>query len=373
MEQTLYTVGLNMVRGIGSARTRLLLNRFGTAEAAWHSSDHDLRACGLPQPVVQNLIALRADVDLEQVKTRLERMSVSVLVWDSPSYPHLLRNIENSPPVLYVRGHIDPEAEWAIAIVGTRRASDYGRSVARRLSTDLAQNQVTVVSGLARGIDTAGHRAALDAGGQTIAVLGCGIDHVYPPENRSLAAQIAEQGALVTEYPLGTPPESSNFPPRNRIISGLTLGTIVVEAGKRSGALITAAYALDQGRDVFAVPGNIYNRGSKGTNQLIRDGAHPVTDVRDVLESLNLNMLSDHQAAREILPANELEGKLLQYVSAEPTHVDQISQESELPVATISSALALMELKGMVRQAGGMKYVLAREKAAEYDVQAVSS
>ncbi len=367
MHDTKYLVGLSTVRGIGSARTRTLLDHFGSAEIAWRASRRDLIEAGLPDSVAQNLCALRERLDLDNVMARLERMSVTVLTWDSPHYPRLLRQIAHLPPVLYVKGQLNTADEWAVAMVGTRRASGYGKEVARRLAADLANHGVIVVSGLARGIDTVAHRAVLEAGGHTVAVLGCGIDCVYPPENRGLAARIAGQGALVTEYALGTPPESSNFPPRNRIISGLSLGTIVVEAGERSGALITAAYALEQGREVFAVPGNIYNRGSRGTNRLIRDGAHPVADVQDVLECLNLTTIGDHRAARQALPANETEEHLLQYISAEPVHLDEIGRRSELPIATVSSTLAMMELKGMVRQVGGMKYVLAREEKATYE------
>lgn len=357
-----------MVRGIGPARARILLNHFGTAEAAWLADEGDLRSSGLPKGVIENVLRLRSGIDLDRVMEKLEKRAIAVRTWDDPNYPRLLRDVANPPPVIYMQGQLRNDVEWAVAIVGTRRASSYGKEAARRLSADLARNQITVVSGLAKGIDTVAHSATLEAGGYTIAVLGCGLDYVYPPENRALSARIVEQGALVSEYPLGTPPESGNFPPRNRIISGLSLGTVVVEAGKRSGALITASFALEQGREVFAVPGNIYNRGSKGTNRLIFEGAHPVADVRDILECLNLNMVEDHQIARKILPANETEERLLQYISAEPVHADELGRQSNLPSATITSTLTVMELKGLVRHVGGMKYVLARENRGTYQV-----
>ncbi|NOZ04759.1 MAG: DNA-protecting protein DprA [Chloroflexi bacterium] len=361
-------VGLNMVRGIGPARMRTLLNHFGSAETAWLANEGDLLASGLPKGVIENILRLRSGVDLDRVMEKLEKRAIAVRTWEDPRYPKLLRDIANPPPVIYVQGQLRNDIEWAVAVVGTRRASSYGKEAARRLSTDLARNQITVVSGLAKGIDTVAHSATLDTGGHTIAVLGCGLDYIYPPENRALAARIVEQGALISDYPLGMPPESGNFPPRNRIISGLSLGTVVVEAGQRSGALITASYALEQGREVFAVPGNIYNRGSKGTNRLIFEGAHPVSDVRDILECLNLNMVEDHQIARQILPANETEERLLQHISAEPVHADELGRQSNLPAATITSALTVMELKGMVRHVGGMKYVLARENQEPYRV-----
>ncbi|MDY7039958.1 MAG: DNA-processing protein DprA, partial [Chloroflexota bacterium] len=291
-----------------------------------------------------------------------------VLTWADANYPAALRSIYHPPPVLYVRGDLCPEDEWAVAVVGTRRATAYGKEAARVLAGDLARNGVTVISGLARGIDAWAHQAALEAGGRTIAVLGCGVDRVYPPEHRKLSEAIIAHGALVGEYALGTPPEGRNFPPRNRIISGLALGVVVIEAGAGSGALITADYAADQGREVFAVPGNIFNRSSEGCNALIRDGAHPVSNVNDVLEVLNLTMVSQHAEVRAVVPENETEACLLSYVTAEPIHVDELGRRSGLPIAQVSSTLALMELKGMVRQVGGMNYVLVRENQVDYVV-----
>jgi DNA processing protein len=232
----------------------------------------------------------------------------------------------------------------------------------------LARSRITVVSGLARGIDSVAHQAALDAGGRTIAVLACGLDRVYPPEHRNLAKAIIENGALVSDYPLGTPPEAANFPPRNRIISGLSLGVVVVEAGIKSGALITTNFALDQGREVFAVPGNIVSRTSAGCNRLIRDGARMVLSIEDILEELNLTMVEHQAEARAVLPADQTEARLLQLVSDAPTHVDEICRSSQLPIHQVSSTLAMMELKGMVRQVGGMHYVLARESTIPYRI-----
>jgi DNA processing protein len=253
-------------------------------------------------------------------------------------------------------------------MVGTRRASAYGREAARVLAGDLARAGVTIISGLARGIDAQVHRAALDAGGRTIAVLGSGVDIIYPWENSKLAQEIVAHGALISEYALGTPPEASNFPPRNRIISGLSRGVIVVEAGEQSGALITADFAADQGRDVFAVPGSIFHRGSQGTNRLIRDGAHPVLSANDVLEALNMTTVAQHVEAQMLLPTDATEALLLQYLDQEPMHVDEVGRATGLPIATVSSTLALMELKGLVRQVGGMNYVRAREPGPIYKV-----
>jgi DNA processing protein len=364
-----YWVGFNKVPGIGAARLRALLDYFGDLETAWRASAHDLRQAGLDRRSVTNLLREREKLDLDAEVARLQRAQIGVLTWDDPDYPSNLAQVYNAPPLLYVRGRIEKRDEWAVAVVGTRRASVYGKEAARMLGRDLAQAGVTVVSGLAKGIDTIGHRSCLDAGGRTIAIMGCGLDKIYPPENGRLAAEIVERGALVSEYALGTRPDARNFPPRNRIISGLSLGTVVVEADRGSGALITADFAAEQGREVFAVPGSIFARGSRGANYLIQQGAKMVCNVADVLEELNLTMVSQQAQARAVIPENETEALLLQHLSAEPVHVDYLGRVAELPIAQVSSTLALMELKGMVRQVGGMNYVLAREGSVEYVIE----
>jgi DNA processing protein len=364
-----YWVGFNKVPGIGAARLRALLDYFGDLETAWKASAHDLQQAGLDRRSLANLRKARDEFDLGAEVERLERAQIRVLTWDDADYPPNLRQVYNPPPILYIRGRIEKRDEWAVAVVGTRRASVYGKEAARMLSTGLAQAGVTVVSGLAKGIDTLAHRTCLDTGGRTIAVMGCGLDIIYPPQNARLAAEIVERGALVSEYALGTRPEARNFPPRNRIISGLALGTVVVEADLGSGALITADFAAEQGREVFSVPGSIFARGSRGSNQLVQQGAKMVCNVADVLEELNLTMVSEQAQARAVIPENETEALLLQYLSAEPVHVDDLGRAIQLPIAQVSSALALMELKGMIRQVGGMNYVLAREGSIEYVIE----
>ena len=366
MDNLRYWLGFNLVRGIGPVRMQMLLDVFGDVRSAWEASEQALYAVKLDRRSRRNLLQVRHEVDLDALVRRVERAGVHVLTWDSADYPALLRTIPDAPPVLFVRGEITPADEWAVAVVGTRKATVYGREVARRLAGDLAHNGVTVVSGLARGVDSVAHKATLEAGGRTIAVLGSGVDYIYPAEHRQLAEAIVENGALVSDFPLGTRPEASNFPARNRIISGLSLGTIVIEAGLRSGALITADFALDQGREVFAVPGSILSPASAGCNRLLRDGAHVVTEVGDVLETLHLDHIAEKQMARAILPDNATEAAILGQLSAEPVHLDALARGTALPVEVVSSTLVMMELKGMARQVAPLQYVVAREPDAAY-------
>jgi len=363
----MYWVGFNMVKGIGAVRFKALLDAFGTAEAAWNASPEAMAETGLSRKIIESFQRVHKGVSLEVVWEKIQTLGVNVLTWDDEGYPRHLKEIDQPPPVLYIRGSYVPEDEWAVAIVGTRRVTSYGRQVAQEVATALAQSGVTIVSGLARGVDSIAHQAAVNTGGRTLAVLGNGIDLIYPPENRSLATKIMEQGALVSDYAIGTPPDGINFPPRNRIISGLSLAVIIIEAGETSGALITASFAAEQGRDVFAVPGNINAPQSQGTNRLIRDGAQPLLNPQDVLEALNLTMVTEHRLVRVALPSDPVESRLYKLLSQEPMHVDEIRAQADMPIETVSATLAMMELKGMVRQVGGMNYVAVREKPATYD------
>ncbi len=300
---------------------------------------------------------------------KLDRYKVKALTCHDPNYPPRLKEIYDFPPVLYVRGTLLPEDEWGLAVVGTRRATVYGRQVTEEIVADLAQSKITIVSGLARGIDSVAHHAALEAGGRTIAVCACGLDTVYPSENADLARRIIQQGALISEYPLGAKPRAENFPRRNRIMSGLSLGALVVEAGDTSGAMITAHLALEQNREVFAIPGSILSPASRGTNKLIQEGAKLVRDYRDILEELNLTAVAHQIEMKELLPASETESLLLKQLGAEPVHIDEVCRVSGLPVSTVSSTLAMMELKGLVKQVGAMNYTLAREVREAYRVR----
>lgn len=361
-----YWLAFNLVPQIGPVKVQRLLQHFGDLETAWRANAFDLSAAGLDKRALENLLAARKKIVLDAELEKIARANIRVLTFDDPNYPRLLKQIDAAPFVLYVKGTLLPADDWALAVVGTRRATAYGRQVTRAFVTDLARNRITIVSGLARGIDAEAHRAALDAGGRTLAVLGCGVDIVYPPEHKKLAEQIVANGALISDYPLGTQPEACNFPPRNRIISGLTLGTLIVEGDAVTGARITIEYALEQGRETFAVPGNIFQRTSQGTNGMIQRGeAKLVTRALDILEELNLTMVEQQQEARAVLPANETEAALLKHLTAEPIHIDDLTRETQLPTATVSSTLALMELKGLVRQVGGMNYIVARASSLQ--------
>ncbi|MBA7686016.1 hypothetical protein ES703_94448 [subsurface metagenome] len=364
-----YWVGFSRMPGIGRVKISQLLEHFTTLEQAWKASTGELRKAGLDSKSADTVVNLRPRISLDAEMESLKRYKVKVLTCGSATYPQRLKEIYDYPPVLYVRGNPLPEDETCLAVVGTRRATVYGRQVTEEIVSDLARNKVTIVSGLAKGIDSIAHRAALEAGGRTIAVFACGLDIVYPAENANLAREIMEHGALISEYPLGVRPKADNFPRRNRIMSGLSLGVLVVEAGESSGALITANQALEQNRDVFAVPGSILSPASRGTNHLIQEGAKLVRNHVDILEELNLAMVAQQLEMKEILPADENESLLLKLLSAEPTHIDEVCRHSRLTPALVSSTLTMMELKGMIKQVGGMNYVLAREAREEYTTE----
>jgi DNA processing protein len=361
-----YWVGFNLVKGIGAVRLQALLDYFGSLEIAWNAPAEGLLSAGLPQKIVEAFVKMRTSVDLEGIMARLEEQGIQVLIREDGNYPHRLREVDQPPPVLFLRGELLPEDEFSVAVVGTRRVTPYGRQVATELASYLGANGITVISGLARGVDAIAHDAVMKAGGRTIAVLGSGVDRIYPPEHERLAGQIITRGALVSDYPPGTPPDSTNFPPRNRIISGLAMATVVIEAGETSGALITASFAVEQGRDVFAVPGSILAPQSKGTNRLIQLGAHPLLEMRDVLETLHLQQVQEQVSARRFLPVDGIEARLLNLLGEEALHIDEISIKSGLPIDQVSATLAIMELKGMIRQLGGMNYISVRESYSQY-------
>lgn len=369
MNSTIYMVAFSQISGVGPIKLRQIKDHFGDMALAWRAPPEEFVAAGLDERTIQEIAARRQQISPEREMEKLEERSIQVLTWEHSSYPARLKEIYSAPAVLYLKGNLLPEDEWAIAVVGTRRATVYGREVTEQLAGALGRNGITVVSGLAKGIDTCAHQSSLQEGGRTIAVLGSSLDSVYPLENTKLAASIASRGAIISEYPLGTKPAPTNFPWRNRIISGLSLGVLVVEAGEDSGANITIRYALEQNREIFAVPGGIFWPKSRGTNNWIKQGAKLVMDVGDILEELNLQMIPQQREAREVLPVDTVEASLLSRLSRDPTHIDDLRAACGLPISTVSSTLAVMELKGMIRQVGTMNYVLAREGTAEYHVR----
>ncbi|MBI4301301.1 MAG: DNA-protecting protein DprA [Chloroflexi bacterium] len=354
-----YWVGLNLIPGIGRVKFSLLETYFGDLAQAWKAGAGELKSAGLDGRTIAAIIAKRPQISPQAELERLERHRVKALTWKDPAYPPRLKQIYDLPPILYVRGNLLPDDEWAVAVVGTRRATSYGKAAAEDIVDDLARSNITIVSGLAKGIDAIAHQTALKNGGRTIAVMGCGLDMVYPADHLSLARAIMEQGALVSDYPLGTPPKAQHFPRRNRVMSGLCLGVLVIEAGEGSGALITAQLALEQNREVFALPGPIFSPTHRGAHRLIQEGAKLVQGAQDVLEELNLTMTCRQPEVKPLPPLSDTESLILCHLSTEPTHIDEVRWRSGLPMTTVSSTLALLELSGQVRQMGGMHYVLA--------------
>lgn len=351
------------IRGVGPVRIRKLIAHFGSLEAAWRAEPFDLMRSGLDEKSVGAIVAAQRALDPQQEEAAVAAAGLRALCWDDVEYPALLRHVHDPPPVLFVRGELRPADAAAVAVVGTRKPTPYGRDVAALLGRELARRGVTVVSGLARGVDAVAHEAALAAGGRTIAALACGAEQVYPPQHASLAARIAADGAVVSDYPVGAPPEPANFPPRNRIISGLSLATVVVEADVRSGALITAEFAVEQGREVFAVPGNVFSVASRGTNRLLANGAAPFIDVDEMLEQLNLRAGAGAQTAQmplaADLPLSDAERALLLRMTHEPITVDDIVRDTAIPPDAVTGLLVMLELRGVVRQAGINRYALA--------------
>ncbi|MCL6612189.1 MAG: DNA-processing protein DprA [Peptococcaceae bacterium] len=346
----------------GSAkRVWHLIELFGSAGNAWKATEKQLiNIGGFAAGDARELVLRRRGVNPEAEMSLLEKKGITFLHFGDPGYPEILRNIFDPPPGLFVKGEIKQSDSQAVALVGSRKATRYGIAAAAKLAGELAGAGVTVVSGMARGIDTAAHRGALAAGGRTIAVLGCGLDVAYPRENAGLMEEIARSGAVVSEFPLGTPPEAWHFPVRNRIISGLSRGVVVVEAASRSGALITADFALDQGREVMAVPGNITSEVSRGPNRLIRQGARPVESAGDILEDLGLERLfgaEDREAPRiNLSPEEEAVRKI---ISSEPAALDDLIDRSGLPAQKVLAALTFLEMKGVVRQLPGKLYTIS--------------
>lgn len=355
---------LLLVPGIGPRYFSMLIKHFGSPSRVISASENELLS--LPKmndKLVKSIKTSKNEKEIENQIKLIEKYNVNVLTLNDRAYPKRLKEIYDPPPLLFVRGKIKTEDEKAIAIVGSRNATMYGKLITQKFSKELCARGITVISGMARGIDAEAHISAILSKGRTIAVLGCGVDVVYPSEHKSLMEQIIESGAIVSEFLMGSEPARENFPVRNRIISGMSFGVIVVEAGNKSGALITAQYAIEQNREVFAVPGNVNARTSKGTNQLIKQGAKLVENIEDVfdeLQFLNQSINTDKSLSKQEnlpFPLSDEEKKILESLSYNPIHIDTLLEQCNLPVSNILSILTSLELKGVITQLPGKMFV----------------
>lgn len=350
-----YYVALSQASGIGEKRFKVLIENFKSAKEVWESTDKLLKQI-LDPSVFEKFNQFRQKTNPENLLQEIYRKDIKVLTLSDKAYPEKLKQIFDPPPVLYIKGELLPQDNLALAVVGTRRITNYGREVTETLVRQLANSGLTIVSGMARGVDSLAHKVALDSGSRTIAVLGCGVDIVYPPQNFNLAKEIVKNGALVSEYPPGTQPIPGHFPARNRIISGLSLGTLVTEADEKSGSLITASSALEQNREVFAVPGPIYSQLSKGPAGLIKQGAKLVTSAEDILEELNIEQKQKAQKIKQVIPDNKDEEIIIKLLANEPKHIDQILRESAFGSDKLNGLLVTMELKGQIKNIGNGEY-----------------
>lgn len=337
----------------------LLLEHFKNPLAIASGRSQELVAI-VGREIAHNILAYKRTDAVKQKYAIYHKLNIGIIPYYSSQYPVWLKDIAQFPPVLFVRGSIELSDKISIGIVGTRGASVYGKTIAERFGRGFALAGVTVVSGLARGIDTMAHTGVIKNNGRTIAVLGCGVDRCYPPENGSLMHEIIDHGAVLSEFNIGTPPFAHNFPKRNRIVSGLSKAIIAIEAKEKSGVMNTVNWALDQNKDVYAIPGNIYSRTSCGTNRLIKDGAIPVTSVDEILESLGIDYQKEKIPARHIT-LNEIETKIWNHLSIEPTYLDVLSETLQEPTGAILNTLLNLEIKGLIKQLPGMMFVKTTE------------
>ncbi|MBN1325817.1 DNA-processing protein DprA [Candidatus Falkowbacteria bacterium] len=356
-----YWIAISQFAKIGANRFAKLYNYFPSMELVWQTSYSELIKCGLEQKIAEEFILIRSQINPDFEMEKIEKEYINVITIKDEKYPKLLKEIFSPPALLYVKGNLENlNQQFNLAVVGTRKASNYGQQITTELVKPLSQNGFTITSGLALGIDALAHQAALDVKGKTIAVLGSGVDQqsIYPSSNRFLAKNILDNdGAIVTEFPIGMMPLKHNFPTRNRIIAGLSLGTLVIEAAESSGALITAYCSLEQNREVFAVPGSLFNRNSIGTHKLIQRGAKLVTNYQDILDELNLREVKNYVANQKVLPSTIEEKIIMENLNKDPKHIDQIIKETNLTTSIVSSTLSLMEMKGLIKNLGGQNYI----------------
>lgn len=348
-----FWVATSAIPGVGTATFNYLLKKFKILKKFWEAPDSEINKLKLDSKTRQAICEFRNKVDPKVYLETVYERGIKVVSVVDRDYPANLRQISDAPPVLYYKGSLLPEDDLAIAVVGARFATAYGRQVTEQLVSSLVMSGLVIVSGLARGIDSIAHRAALDAGGRTIAVLGNGVDLVYPPENQKLAQEITRHGALVSEFPLGFPSVPSNFPARNRIIAGLSLAVLVTEAAADSGSLITAGQAAEQGREVFAVPGPIISKMSAGSNNLIKEGVHPATEAGDILQILDIERRKVKvKVESQKKSQDKVQAKILEVLDGGAKHVDLIVRQCNLPVEKVTSTLSMMEISGFVKNYG---------------------
>lgn len=340
----------------GPMRTKLLLSYFETARKIWEADTKVLAKVGLKGELIEKFETYRHNLDKKDYFNRLKNNSINFVTIGDKNYPRALLGLDDAPIVLYVKGELSINNLDAVAIVGSRKMSAYGKEVAQKFASQLAQFGVVIVSGMARGVDTAAHEGSLAVGGKTIAVLACGLDIIYPPENHQLAKKITEKGAIISEFPVGYPPVKNNFATRNRIISGLSKAIIVVEGLKKSGTLLTASHAAEQGKTVFAVPGQITSPNSEAPHYLIKNGAKFAFSTEDIVEELGLQLKVDAEAMNAVLPSGKEEKELLEILEVEPLHINDIVRKSTLDTPVVVASLTGMELKGMVKNLGGGTY-----------------
>ena len=356
-EEQRFAHALNLIPQLGAVRLAHLMNTFKTFESAWKAARSDYVGAGFNPKLVEQIISQKSGINPLTEYAKLAQNGIEAILINSPEYPQILKEISAAPPIIYVRGNKAVLNTTCIAIVGTRKMTAYGRAATEEITTGLVNAGLSVVSGLAFGVDAQALNCAVKLGGSCIAVLASPLDNasIAPKTNLELARQILKNGCLVSEYPLGASIQKQNFPIRNRIISGLSIGTVVVEADADSGALITSNFALEQNREVFAVPGTIFSEVSRGTNNLIKKGAKLVTSAFDVLEELNL----DSKPAPKFEVEEEItiqEESIMEALSREPTHIDDITRKLQLPASEIISTLVVLEMKGRVRNTGGAKF-----------------
>ncbi|NUM25715.1 MAG: DNA-protecting protein DprA [Candidatus Buchananbacteria bacterium] len=352
-----YWIGFNQLPIIGPVRLQKLLNYFGDLKAAWHAGQKGLLAAGIEEKISSQIINLKSTINPEAEADKVEKANVKTVTIKDDTYPHLLKEIYAPPPLLYYLGELNNLRPKNLAVVGSRKISEYGRLVTAKMVSDLVRQGFVITSGLAFGIDACAHTTTLENHGTTVAVLGCGLQQIYPASHRNLAKKITLEGGLIfSEFPITMPPLKHNFPIRNRLISGLSLGTLVIEAHEKSGALITAAYALEQGREVFAVPGNIFHIGSAGPHRLITSGARLVNSITDIIETLNVETLKEKQTAAPTPSVTPTEKKIIEILLDGPLHVDKIVQYVRLDISVVNANLSVMEIKGLIKHIGSNVY-----------------